>query len=131
MQMKKVIFTNRPFYILLVALIGLLMAYNFYLFLIKGISFALIPIIIEFVLLVLILTRNQYAKWAIIIWTSVFSIIGYGLKFLADLMDGFKSIKLDLFLENTVGLMIGILIISYAKRTIVVASSNTDLTKTD
>jgi len=124
--MKKVVFENKLFHILLVSLIFLLIGYNTFTS-IKSQSFGgIITICIEILLLALIFTSNRYAKPAILIWSIISLIVSCGFEIVADLLDyfngGFKASNTDSLLYNIVGLIIGILIVDYTRRTIVVAS---------
>jgi hypothetical protein len=106
------------------------MAYNIFLF-VKTINiYGLVPIFIEIILLILILTKSRYAKIGIILWASIFLIIGYGFELAADLIDAFNdsfiTIKTGLIIQSAVGLAIGILIISYTRSTVVLISSNVE-----
>jgi hypothetical protein len=121
--MKKSVFTNKIFYYLLVAFIIALLIYNSILSIKDNNIYGIIPIAIEIALLVLIFTKDRYAKLSIIIWAVIFSIIGNGFDAIAYLMDafndGFKTIPLYSFLYDIVGLVIGILIIDYTRRTVI------------
>ena len=90
----------------------------------------LIPILIEIALLILILTKNQYAKLSILIWAVIALIIGFGFELIASLIDDFntdfQATEIDSLIYNTLGLIAGILIIDYTKRTVSVASSSVD-----
>ncbi|WP_394772396.1 hypothetical protein [Mucilaginibacter sp.] len=83
----------------------------------------MVPIFIEIVLLVLILTKSQYVKTGIIIWASVFFIVGYGSGLAAQLMDAFNdnfaTLKIGSLIENSIGLAVGMLIIGYTRSTVV------------
>ncbi|MCO5950959.1 hypothetical protein [Mucilaginibacter flavidus] len=71
--MKKAVFTNQLFFNLLTGFIILLLGYNGFVFAIAPSIYGMVPIFIEIVLLVLILTKSQYVKTGIIIWASVLS----------------------------------------------------------
>jgi hypothetical protein len=129
--MKKVVFENKLFHILLVSLIFLLIGYNAFTSITSQSIYGIIPICIEILLLVLIFTNNRYAKSAILIWSSISLIVSCGFEIVADLIDyfnaEFKASNTDSLLYNIVGLIIGILIVDYARRTIVIASIEEDL----
>lgn len=122
--MKKVVFTNKLFRSLLIGFIIILSLFNIYAVLKTGSAYGIASIIIEIVLLILILSKNQYTKISILIWAIVALIIGFGFEMVAELLDGlnndFKTFKIDSFIYNTIGLVIGILIIDYTRRTVVV-----------
>ncbi len=128
--MKKAVFTNKLFFNLLTGFIILLIACNIFL-VVKAISiYRFVPIFIDIVLLILILTKSRYAKIGVTIWASIFLIIGYGLELAADLIDAFNdsftTIKTGPIIQSAVGLAIGILIISYTRSTVVLISSNVE-----
>ena len=87
--MKKTVFNNQNFYILLLVAITLLLFWNLYIFLTFQNIFALIPAIIQVAVLILILTKNEHAKLGIKIW-SVLLIAGPALSIIG------KSIKIFL-----------------------------------
>ncbi len=121
--MKKAVFTNHLFFNLLTGFIILLLGYNGFVF-VRAVSiYGMVPIFIEIVLLVLILTKSQYVKTGIIIWASVFFIVGYGSGLAAQLMDAFNdnfaTLKIGSLIENSIGLAVGMLIIGYTRSTVV------------
>jgi len=129
--MKKAVFENKLFYILLVSLISLLIGYNIYTSVKSQSIYGIIPICIEILLLVLIFTSNRYTKTAILIWSIIFLIISCCFEIVADLIDyfndDFKASNTDSVLYNIVGLIIGILIVDYTRKTIIIASFEEDL----
>ncbi|WP_295800955.1 hypothetical protein [Mucilaginibacter sp.] len=111
------------FFNLLTGFIILLLGYNGFVF-VRAVSiYGMVPIFIEIVLLVLILTKSQYVKTGIIIWASVFFIVGYGSGLAAQLMDAFNdnfaTLKIGSLIENSIGLAVGMLIIGYTRSTVV------------
>lgn len=126
--MKKAIFANKLFFIFIVSLIIILLAYNFFVTARSMNIYGIIPIFFEIVLLVLIITKNQYVKLAIIIWASISFIVGCGFEFVADLMDlindDFKKLKIESTIQSAIGLALGILIITYTRRTVVLKSKS-------
>jgi hypothetical protein len=128
--MGKTVFKNRLFYILLIGFIIIFLIYNSYVFIKSSDIYVLIPILIEIALLILILTKNQYAKLSILIWAVIALIIGFGFELIASLIDDFntdfQATEIDSLIYNTLGLIAGILIIDYTKRTVSVASSSVD-----
>ncbi len=129
--MKKSVFTNRIFYILLIGFIIILLAYNCVISIKASNFYGLITIFIEIILLALILKKNRYAKLAIIMWAILFSLVGCGSGLIANLMDDFNNdfsaFNIYLFIYNIIGLAIGILIIDYTRRTVILVSSDADL----
>jgi hypothetical protein len=126
---KRVVFKNALFYNLLISVIVLLVLYNIYSFIKTANALAFVPIIIQSLLLVLIFLKHQSAKIAIIIWASIVLIIGSGLEIITAVMDisnglidGFNSIPVDSYIFNLIDIVIGVLIISYTRRTVQVVS---------
>jgi len=88
-----------------------------------------IPVIIELILLVLIFIRSKYVKTAIVLWSVIFLIVGFGAAFLANLLDDinnsdFNAYKILNLVLNVIALAIGIVIIDYSRRTIKLEISN-------
>ncbi len=130
MEIKKAVFANRLFYILLIGFIVILLVYNIVVSIKMSNIYGLVSIFIEIILLTLIFTKNRYTKLAIIIWAILSFIVGCGFEFIADLMDefndDFKTIKITSFVYNIIGLAIGILIVDYTRRTVFLISSDSD-----
>ena len=108
MKIEKVRFKNRVFYLLLISCLILLSAWNIYALTIGDLK-AIIPIIIQGVLLFLILTENKHAKLGIKIW-AIILILSNGISFLAKLLKiflGDEVVFLDL-LNKTVFIMVGV-----------------------
>jgi uncharacterized protein YacL len=130
MEIKKAVFANRLFYILLIGFIITLFVYNAFIVIKWSNTYGLIPMVIEIGLLTLIFTKSRYVKVGIITWVVVFLIIGRGFELIADLIDDFnndfKIIKITSFVYNIIGLAFGILIIDYTRRTVFLISSDSD-----
>ena len=128
--MGKTVFKNRLFYILLIGLIVIFLTYNCHVLIKSSDIYVLIPILIEIALLILILTKNQYARLSILIWAVIALIIGFGFELIASLIDDFntkfQATRIESLIYNTLGLVAGILIIDYTKRTVIVVSSSVD-----
>jgi hypothetical protein len=128
----RTIFKNNKFYQLLIGLIISLIVWNIYVGVMAKNIFALLPIAIQSVLLILILTHNHYARISILIWTTIFIIIGPGLIVLGNSLKiidkGFKQINPYFFVFNLISIIIGVVIVSYTKRTVVVRSDNEIIT---
>ena len=127
--MRKAVFTNKIFYILLISFIIVLLVYNSIVSIKTGNIYGLISIFIEFVLLILIFTKNQYAKLMVIVWAILSFIVAYGFELIANLMDDFssdfKNFKINLLIYNIIWLAIGVLIIDYTRRTVILAFPDT------
>lgn len=124
----KTVFKNKTFYHLLISLIAILMLWNLYLLVKLGNIFALAPISLQFILLMLILTQNRYAKLAILIWASVFIIGGPGLIVLGNsikiISSGLQGINIYNWMFSLISIMIGITIVVFTKRTVAVKTTN-------
>ena len=127
--MKKVFFTNKIFLNLLISYLIILIVYNSYAELITNTITGIIPIIFEIILLILIFNKHRYAKMSILIWAAITLIIGYGFEVVATLFDylnnyfdkNLEAFNLNKFIFNIIQLMIGVLILHYTKRTVIIA----------
>ena len=71
----------------------------------------------------MILTRNQYAKIAIKLWTIIFQIIGFGLIFLGTSIkiinnDSFKEVKIFTYVFDIFQIGVGITILIFLNNTV-------------
>lgn len=125
--MKTVVFNNKVFFSLLTGYIAILLLYNAYSSLRNSDLYGIIPICIQLALLILIFTKNKHIKTIIITWSIVFLIIGPGLGVAGYLLDGFNSDLIGAGLTSAIvdliNIMIGVLVYSYAKKTISVSMS--------
>ncbi|OCX53628.1 hypothetical protein BEL04_04860 [Mucilaginibacter sp. PPCGB 2223] len=116
--MQKVVFTNKIYYILLIAYILILLVYNVFVSVMGKNVLGLIPICIQSLVLIFIMTKNKYAKQVILIWVIVFLVIGSLLQILGTVLDEDKHIFGDAnfyqFLNQLVTLIIGVLIITFS-----------------
>ncbi|WP_419788896.1 hypothetical protein HDF19_06145 [Mucilaginibacter sp. E4BP6] len=130
---KKIFFSNKNFYIFLLCLIIGLLIYNVFSLITTSNLYAIIPISIEMVLLYLIVAKNRSVRFVVIIWAIIALIIGYGFEFIADLMDDFNnhfsSLELWPLILNLIGLAIGIIVIDYTRRTVLVVSADENPTE--
>ena len=120
----KTVFKNKKFFYLLISFILLYILWNFYV-LIKALNYwAFLPISIEAILVILIITHNQYARIAILVWTIASNIIGPALSALVSIIaivdNGFKEINTYDFGFDILSIISGILIVDYTKRTVIV-----------
>ena len=131
--MKKVIFTNSAFYYMLLAYLIALLAVNAYISVTQNRVYAIIPIVIQTILLYLIWTRNKYVKQAIIIWSLIFTIVGPGLIILGNslylLTDNTDRFKTGVVVYNLLILISGIVIVVCARKTIIISKFERDLNK--
>lgn len=128
--MKKVHFKSKAFFYCLIAIISLLLIWNLCLAIYYVNIFGLIPISIQTVLLALILMKNRYAKLAIKIWAITFLVLAHGLKVvgraLQDLVENFENAHLDYYLTNMLPIVIGLLLVIYAGKTIEIVEIQPD-----
>lgn len=127
-------FTNKIFYVLLIGFIIVLLVYNSAVSITASNIYGLIPAFIEIVLLTLIFTKNRYVKLTIIAWAILSFIVSCGFELIANLMDDFnndfRTFKINAFVYNIIGLIVGIIIINYTRRTVILLPSNTDSDQT-
>lgn len=116
MKEVKTIFKNKVFYLLLISCLILLSAWNIYSLTI-GNSKAIIPILIQGILIFLILTENKHAKLGISIW-AILLMFSNGISFLAKLFKIFlgDEIVFSALLNKIVFLTIGVLIYFFNKK---------------
>jgi hypothetical protein len=119
--MEKTIFKNQSFYGLLIAALGILLCWNLWTFWISRSLIALIPVIVQIILLVLVLTKSKHAKLGINIWAIILiagpslSILGKTIKVL--LGDDVLSKIVPLLIQIVI-LFAGLVIYHYNKTTV-------------
>ncbi|HVV56321.1 MAG TPA: hypothetical protein VHC47_13395 [Mucilaginibacter sp.] len=130
---KQTVFKNRLFYYLLIGFITALLIYNIYIFIKMLNVFVLLPIALQLTLLTLIFSKNQYARIGILVWASIALLIGSGLDIIGSIMDipnnlidNISSFPVESYIFNLTDIAIGILIISYTRRTVLVIASETE-----
>jgi len=120
----KTIFKNKRFFYLLISFIALLILWNFYVLIQAKNYWAFLPISIEAILLALILTYNQYARIAILVWTAIFIIMSPALSALGSILgiydNGSTEINTYSFAFNLGSIIAGIFIVDYTRRTVIV-----------
>ncbi|WP_162428844.1 hypothetical protein [Pontibacter pudoricolor] len=119
---KKAAFTNSIFYWAIVSILGVLLFWNIYLTIAHARLLGLLPIIIQATLLLLIVTKHEYAKNGIKIWSSIFMIGASGLQFLGrslqDLSESFTNADLQHYLTTGITIVIGIAVLYYTNKTV-------------
>lgn len=129
--MRKTEFKNKTFYYLLIIVIAGLLIYNTLVSIKTSNLYGTIPIFIEIVLLILIFTRDKYAKMAIYLWTVVALIISGGAELAASLTEGFNDhftvVNTNSLIYNLLIFAVGILIIDYTRRTVFVIFVDSDV----
>ncbi|MEK6152568.1 hypothetical protein WIW50_04885 [Flavobacteriaceae bacterium 3-367] len=76
--MKKTVFKNQTFQVIIIFTLGILICWNLYTFLISLSLIGLIPTIIQIVVLTLVLLKHRNAKMGINVW-AVLLMLGGGL----------------------------------------------------
>ena len=121
--MKKAVFKSQSFYIGVIIMLSLLLLWNAYVVFLGGYS-GFIPIVIQLVLLFLLLKKNQYSKIGLKIFSIVFLIGASGLQIISALLKTsigeFETVSINKLLFSLLNVAIGIIILVYAIRTIVV-----------
>jgi hypothetical protein len=127
----KAVFKNKIFHYLLVAFISILLIWNAFIGISTSNIWAFVPIFIQVVLLALIFTRSRYTRIAIIWWSIIFLIATPCVELLARILDAGNAILDNGYIGTgiysivySIGtLIIGILILDFTKRTVIVESS--------
>ena len=83
--MEKTFFKNQTFQVLIIFALGFLICWNLYTFLISKSLVALIPTVIQVVVLTLVLVKHKHAKMGINVW-AIILMLGGGLVILGKLM---------------------------------------------
>lgn len=130
--MEKTFFKNQLFQILIIVALGLLICWNLYTFLISKSLIALIPTIIQIIVLVLVLTKHKHAKMGINVW-AVILMLGGGLVILG------KTIKLLIgddvtdeigkLVLNVIILLAGLAIYNFNQKTVEVKQTDEKVTE--
>lgn len=119
--MEKTFFKNQTFQVLIIAVLGLLICWNLYTFLILKNLIALIPTLIQIIVLVLVLMKHKNAKIGINVW-AVILMLGGGLVILGKLIklfigenitDGIEKLILNVIIFST-----GLAIYNYNQKTV-------------
>ena len=109
-SLKKANFKNKTFYSIVITFLCGLLLYNIVQIDERTMPLIIFPIVIQISLLILILTKNQYAKIGIKIWSIVFLIVASGLqlagRFLNDFTYSFENINIQSYLITGISLII-------------------------
>jgi len=121
----KTVFKNKTFFYLLISIISILLLWNLYTLISTGNIWALLPILIQTVLLILIFTNHQYTRIGIIAWTIIAFVGPCILGLLAslfdmgnDLIDSTKITDTNDIIYKLIQLVLGILILDFTRRTV-------------
>lgn len=121
---KKTHFTNETVYKLIILMIGGLMVWNLFAAIVTLALLGLPPLIIQGGLMWLILTKNQYAKIAIIVWAAVFLITADSLPFFGALSEYLRGENVGVTLSNShyvksgIRVLLGIVTVIAINRTV-------------
>ena len=130
--MEKTFFKNQTFQVLIIAALGLLICWNLHTFLISKSLVALIPTLIQIIVLVLVLMKHKNAKMGINVW-AVILMLGGGLVILGkliklfigdDITDGIGKLILNVIIFST-----GLAIYNYNQKTVEVKRTDEKMTE--
>jgi len=118
----KTYFNNITFYWILISSISLLLLINVITFISTLNPIALLPIIIQSLLLFLIFSKHKYAKIGIKIWTILFLLIANGLQLLGAILQTISSTNPNItmldYLKFIVLIVIGVAILVFTNKTV-------------
>lgn len=121
----KTIFKNKIFFYLLISFISILLLWNVYALISTGNIWALLPIFVQIMLLVLVFTNNQYARISIMVWTIIVLVGASAISLLAslfdignDLIDNTKVTDTNDIIYKLIQLVLGVLILDFTRRTV-------------
>ena len=128
--MEKTFFKNQTFQVLIIVVLGLLICWNLYTFLLTKSLVALLPTIIQIVVLILVLVKHKYAKMGINVWAVILMlggglvILGKLLKILAgdDMMDGIGKLILNIIIFSA-----GLAIYNFNQKTVEVKRTDENI----
>ena len=87
----------------------------------------LLPIIIQGVLIVLVLTKHEYAKVGLKSWAFIFLCIASGLqlfgRLIQDVAENFENLSASFYLLTGGTIILGVLIVIFTNRTVVVKTT--------
>jgi len=119
--MKKTQFNNNYFYWAIILVISGLILKTAYTMFKQNQSIGVAPIVLQFLLLVLIVTKHKLAKIGIIIWSSVFllilSIFQISRQLIQNIKYGFDMIFLEYYLLVSINIFVGIFILYFTIKT--------------
>jgi hypothetical protein len=121
----KTVFKNKTFFYVLIGFISFFLLWNLYTLISTGNIWALLPISIQIVLLILIFTNHQYARVSIIVWAIVAFVGSSAAGLLAslldignDLIDSTKVTDTNYIIQKLTQLVLGVLILDFTRRTV-------------
>jgi hypothetical protein len=119
--MEKTQFNNNFFYWAIILIISGLLLKTIYTTFSDNQSIGIMPMILQFVLLILILTKHKFARIGIIVWTSLFllilSVFQITRQLVQNIKYGFDMIFLEYYLLVSINIVVGIMILYYTIKT--------------
>lgn len=121
--MKETVFKNQTFKVCLIITLTLLIIWNLYTFIMLDSIKAIVRGVIQFIILMMVVTKSEYAKPVVNIF-AILMIIGSSLSILGKLIklsfDQFDLEMLINFISNFILLAIGIAIYHFNTKTVIV-----------
>lgn len=115
--MKETEFKNKYFYWIIILIVGGLLLKTIFTTFYYNQSVGIFPMIIQFLLLVFILTKHKYARIGIIIWTTLFLLVFSAVQLAQGLVRNFNNgidiSWLQYYLLISVNLIVGTLVLFY------------------
>jgi hypothetical protein len=119
--MKETEFRNKYFYWIIILIIGGLLLKTIFTTFYYNQSVGIFPMIIQFLLLIFILTKHKYARIGIIIWTTLFMLVLSAVQLAQGLVRNFNygiDISwLQYYLTISVNLIVGTIVLFYTIKT--------------
>ena len=127
--MKETEFKNKYFYWIIILIVGALLLKTIFTTFYYNQSVGIFPMIIQFLLLIFILTKHKYARIGIIIWTTLFLLLFSAVQLAQGLVRNFNygiDISwLQYYLLISINLIVGTLVLFYTIKTTKVIVVNT------
>lgn len=127
--MKETEFKNKYFYWIIILIVGALLLKTIFTTFYYNQSVGIFPMIIQFLLLIFILTKHKYARIGIIIWATLFLLLFSAVQLAQGLVRNFNygiDISwLQYYLLISINLIVGTLVLFYTIKTTKVIIVNT------
>lgn len=127
--MKETEFKNKYFYWIIILIVGALLLKTIFTTFYYNQSVGIFPMIIQFLLLIFILTKHKYARIGIIIWATLFLLLFSAVQLAQGLVRNFNygiDISwLQYYLLISINLIVGTLVLFYTIKTTKVIVVNT------
>ncbi|MDJ0646392.1 MAG: hypothetical protein QNJ57_10460 [Flavobacteriaceae bacterium] len=116
---RKSIFNDQTFYVVIVSVLGILISLNSYNFLAYNNLLALVPVIIQVPILILVLTKHRYAKTGIELW-AILLIVGSGLSVFGKLIKMFLGDlnEIESLITKVIYVLVGLAIYHFNNKTV-------------